>query len=150
MDRKISSLVTSLGTLFAVPPLFAGMLSIGGDATPASANQLDDLVNSTWIPQPAFKNQPLSFNRVDGGFQVSAPGTCNGIGSVLAPDAATLTLKVVGELPTTLMACEGLDYEMRLQEVFASDVSVTFDGNDRAKLVNVTNPRATLTLQRVG
>ena len=48
------------------------------------------------------------------------------------------------------MACEGLDYEMRLQEVFASDVSVTFDGNDRAKLVNVTNPRATLTLQRVG
>lgn len=120
---------------------------------PATDEQLDDVLASTWIPKPSYKGNTISFTQITakewknltGSYMVDAPGTCNGVGVALAPVPGRSALKRTGLLATTEMACPGLEYEMWLAEFFAQGANVLVDGPDTVLL---TNPKGTLTLTR--
>ena len=124
--------------------------AVPASATPATTEQLNDLIASEWMPEPSFQDNAISFSELagDGRFQVNAPGTCNGAGDAIAvvePQSTSATLKKVGWLAVTEKACPGLKYETDLSTLFANDVEVRFEGTDTVYLVN---PNAALKLTR--
>lgn len=126
--------------------------AVPASATPATTEQLNDFLASAWKPEPSFQGNTITFSAFsavnqdrfpdfagDGRFLVNAPGTCNGAAGAIAvvePQFKSATLKRIGWLAVTEMACPGLEYETDLSKLFADDLEVRFDGTDTVYLVN--------------
>lgn len=151
----IVALATALGLGFGLSSETTGssrpaQTDVPASATQASAAQLEDFFSSTWRPAPAYRDNTISFEREtfggQDGYFVNAPGTCNGVGAFIPaaqPDPSTLRIQAT---PLTKMACDGLDYEARLNSAFTDGVQLLIDGSATAYLIS---PTTTLTLNRV-
>lgn len=66
----------------------AQIVGIPAEATFASAQQLEDILATRWLPEPSFKNTPIGFKRDDNTYALTG-SVCNGFGVVLKPDLAS-------------------------------------------------------------
>ena len=131
------------------------LTALPSTAREATAEEVTDFFAQNWLPQPAYQGNTISFERVQGaqlpegvdaayGFVVKAPGTCNGVGTLLIPADGGPSLRNIA-LPTTEMACEGLGYEMGLTEAL-SNAQRLYADTANARTFYLAGPKGALTL----
>lgn len=96
----------------------ANYIGIPEEAKPASPEQIDHILASTWLPSPSYENTPIGFKPTEGKYAVTGK-VCNGFGVFVAPDRATGTYSTTTGL-VTKMGCNqrAHDYEEAIATAF--------------------------------
>lgn len=106
------------------------IVDVPSDATPATGDALAEIMDATWVPQPATDEIQLSFTPQGSmeGFRVEG-GPCNGYGVAVHPNVETGSYTTT-PLPVTRMACDTSAYEGAVTQALRNgDTFLTTDAN---------------------